>query len=63
MIKIKQKFVVDGAGHKREVVVSCRDYERLMEDLHDLAIIAERKDEETIGHEEMLKRLKKDGLL
>jgi hypothetical protein len=63
MIKIKEKFVVNGAGNKREVVIPYRDYERLMEDLHDLAIIAERKNEETISHAEVLKRLKKDGLL
>lgn len=63
MIKLKQKFVIDESGNKKEVVISYRDYERLMEDIHDLTIVAERKDEETISHVEMIKRLKKDGLL
>ena len=38
-------------------------YEQLMEDLHDLAVIAERRDEKPISLEEMKRRLKKDGLL
>jgi hypothetical protein len=34
-----------------------------MEDLHDLAVIAERKSEKPIPLEEMKRRLKKDGLI
>ena len=34
-----------------------------MEDLHDLAIVAERKEECEISIEEMTKRLRKRGLL
>lgn len=33
------------------------------EDLHDLAIVAERRGEEPIGLEEMKRRLKEEGLL
>jgi hypothetical protein len=39
------------------------DYERLLEDLQDLAAIAERRDEPTISHEELVAELKRDGLL
>jgi hypothetical protein len=35
----------------------------LLEDLEDLAMLAERRDEETIPFEEVKKRLKSDGLL
>jgi hypothetical protein len=31
--------------------------ERLLEDLHDLAIVAERRNEETISFEEMIRSL------
>jgi hypothetical protein len=34
-----------------------------MEDLHDLAVVAERRDEEPISIETMKQRLKDDGLL
>lgn len=33
------------------------------EDLHDLAMVAERRDERIIIFEEMKRRLKQDGLL
>ena len=45
MIKIREKFIHDRAGHKKSVVIPYRDYEKLREDLHDLAIIVERKNE------------------
>jgi len=63
MIKLNKKFIVDESGQRTEVVIPYRDYERLMEDIHDLAIVAERKDEKTTSHEEMTKRLKEDGLI
>ena len=38
-------------------------YEKLLEDLHDLATIAERRAEQPISLEEVKRRLKDDGLL
>jgi len=35
----------------------------LIDDIEDLAAIAERRDESTISHKELLKELKKDGLI
>ncbi len=58
-----QQFVVDDQGNKTAVLLPIKEYENLMEDLHDLAIVAERKDEERIGLEEMKKRLERDGIL
>ena len=63
MIKIKGQFIVDASGKKKSVIIPYRTYENLMEDLHDLTLIAERKHEKPISHEEMVKRLKKNGLL
>ena len=37
--------------------------EQTTEDLHDLAFVAERKDEEPISFEEMSRRLKLNGFL
>jgi hypothetical protein len=34
-----------------------------MEDLHDLAVIAQRRDEGTIELEELQERLRRDGIL
>jgi len=35
----------------------------MVEDLHDLAAIAERREEPTISHQELVARLKRDGLV
>ncbi len=50
-------------GQQARVVLSRRRYERLLEDLHDLAAVAERRDEPAISFEELKKRLRKCGLL
>ena len=39
------------------------EYEELLEDIEDLAAIAERRDEPTVTHEELLARLNRDGIL
>ncbi|MDP2755222.1 MAG: hypothetical protein Q8P40_12655 [Nitrospirota bacterium] len=57
------KFVVDESGKKTAVILPLEEYEELLEDIHDLAVIAERKDEPTINFEDLKKRLKADGLI
>ena len=63
MGKIRQQFIVNQDGKKTAVVMPLRDYERLMEDLHDLSVVAERRDEPSIPLEEVKRRLRSDGLL
>ena len=58
-----EQFLVDAKGNKKGVLLSIERYEQLTEDLHDLAVVAERRDEEPISFEEMKRRLKQDGLL
>ena len=60
---VNEQYVVDAEGRKLAVVLSLEQYEKLMEDLHDLAVVAERRDEETISLQELRRRLKKDGVL
>jgi PHD/YefM family antitoxin component YafN of YafNO toxin-antitoxin module len=48
---------------KTAVVLPLEEYEGLLEDLYDLAVIAERRDEPTVSFKELKKRLKEDGLL
>jgi PHD/YefM family antitoxin component YafN of YafNO toxin-antitoxin module len=60
---LRQDFVVDTKGKKKAVIFSIEKYEQLMEDLHDLAIVAERRKEEVVSFDEMKRRLKKNGVL
>ena len=43
------------------VVLSLKRYSRPMEDLHDLAVIAERRDEKPVTADDMKKRLHRHG--
>jgi PHD/YefM family antitoxin component YafN of YafNO toxin-antitoxin module len=63
MEMVQEQYVVDTKGKKLSVILSVERYERLMEDLHDLAVVAERRDEQPISFEEMKRQLKKDGIL
>lgn len=63
MVISQEQYIVDTKSSKTAVILPIEQYEQLMEDLHDLAIIAERRPEEPIGFEEMKQRLTEDGLL
>ncbi len=58
-----QRYIVDSQGKKTAVLVPIKKYQELMADLHDLAIVAERKNEKPISLSEMKKRLKRDGII
>lgn len=60
---VQEQFIIDTKGKKTGVILPLMQYQKLMEDLHDLAVVAERRAEEPVSLEEMKRRLKKDGLL
>jgi hypothetical protein len=63
METLAEKFITDANGKKISVILSFKKYKKLMEDLNDLAVIAERRDEKSVSLDEMKKKLKKDGLI
>ncbi len=63
MSPLKGQYIVDRRGGKTGVILPVKRYEQLLEDLHDLAVVAERRKETPISLEEMKRRLKKDGVL
>jgi PHD/YefM family antitoxin component YafN of YafNO toxin-antitoxin module len=54
--KVK-RFVVTEKGQKTGILLSLKEYNTLMEDLHDLAVIAERKDEPSESLSEVKEKL------
>ncbi|MBI4125769.1 MAG: hypothetical protein HY466_07565 [Deltaproteobacteria bacterium] len=54
----KGQFVVDSSGRKVGVILNVEEYRQLMEDLHDLAVIAERRRNPKISRQELRSRLK-----
>jgi hypothetical protein len=51
------QFVVNAQGKKTGVLLSLKQYQKLVEDVHDLAVLAERHNEEPVSLEEMQRRL------
>jgi hypothetical protein len=58
-----KRYVDDEKEEKKAVILPIEEHEKLLEDLHDLAVIAERKDEQTVPLDETIENLKKQGIL
>ena len=66
MGKIKEptaSYIVNNKGEKTAIILPIETYNELLEDLEDLAVVAERRGEPTIPHEQFVSELKRDGLL
>lgn len=57
------QYLTDANGGKVAAVIPIDEYEELMEDLNDLAVVAERRDEARVPFEDVKRRLKEDGRL
>ncbi|GAB4360723.1 MAG: hypothetical protein Kow0060_16050 [Methylohalobius crimeensis] len=60
---MSHQYIIDETGNRVSVVLPLDEYQELLDDLEDLAAAAERRDEETVDHAEVVARLKADGLL
>jgi hypothetical protein len=63
MAAIRNRFIVDERGRRVSVVLPVDEYEELLEDLRDLAVVAERRKEPAVPLASVKKRLKAGGLL
>ena len=59
----RTQYLVDERGKKKAVILPLARYRRLLEDLHDLAVVAERRREQAIPLDEIKRRLKNHGAL
>jgi hypothetical protein len=57
------QYITDEKGHKTAIILPMETYRELLEDLSDLATVAERRNEVTISLDDMIGSLKADGLL
>ena len=57
------QYLTDEHGERTAVVLPITDYEKLLEDLDDLAAVAERRDEPVIPHSQFVAELRRDGTL
>ncbi|MDC4206193.1 MAG: hypothetical protein MPW14_02055 [Candidatus Manganitrophus sp.] len=61
--RLKLQYVTDKGGEKKAVILPIEEFEELIEDIEDLAAVAERREEPTVLHEELITELKRDGLI
>ena len=57
MLALPVQYVVDEQNQKTAVLLPVATYNQLLEDLHDLAIVAQRREDTSINLNEMIGRL------
>lgn len=57
------QYITDQSGEKSAVILPIALFYQLLEDLEDLAVAAERADEPTLSHQQLIDELMADGLL
>ena len=57
------QYITNDSGEKISVILPISEFQELLEDIEDLATVAERRDEPTISHEQLIKELERDGLI
>jgi PHD/YefM family antitoxin component YafN of YafNO toxin-antitoxin module len=61
--EIPCQYVTDDDGKKTAVIIPIDTYEAILEDILDLAAVAEKREESTVSHSDVIAQLKADGLL
>ena len=61
--KLNPEYVIDVNGNKKAVILSIEEYQELIEDMQDLAVVAERREEPVIPHADVMEELKRNGYL
>ena len=61
--KLHPEYVTDSEGNKKAIILPIEEFDELLEDIDDLACIAERRDEPFVAHKKVIENLKRDGYL
>jgi hypothetical protein len=57
------QFITDDKGNKTAVILPLGAYTELLEDLSDLATVAERRGDSLVSHKDLVASLKTDSLI
>jgi hypothetical protein len=57
------QYLTNDRGERTAVVLPVSEYEKLLEDLADLAVVAERREEPSVPHAQFVAELKRDGIV
>lgn len=62
MVKLQElhpQYITNEDGKRTSIILPIVEFEELLEDIEDLASVAERREEPTVSHEELVAELKK----
>lgn len=62
-LNLHPQYITNESGEKTAVILPLAEFEELLEDLADLAVLAERQSEQTLPHQELIAEFERDGLL
>jgi len=63
MTHLELQYVTNDAGEKTAVILPIEQFQVLIEDIEDLAAVAECRDEPTVAHGDLISELRRDGIL
>jgi hypothetical protein len=55
------RYNTDAHGHKTEVIIDLKKHGQIVEDVLDILLVEQRKNEESIPFEEFVQQLKDEG--
>ena len=61
--ELHPQYITDEKGKKTSVIIPITEFMHLIEDIDDLAVAAERRNESTTSHKDFLSELSKDGII
>jgi hypothetical protein len=61
--QLKLQYVTNEAGERTTIILPIEEFQELLEYVEDLAALAERRDEPTVSHGQLVTELRRDGLL
>lgn len=60
---LKVNYITNESGEKTAVILPIEEFQELIEDIENLATVAERREEPTVSHEQLIAELKRDGII
>ena len=60
---LQAQYITDETGKKTAIILPIEEFEELLEDIEDIAVLLERRDEPSIPFDEVIANLKQNGLL
>lgn len=61
--ELQAQYITDETGKKTAIILPIEEFEELLEDIEDIAVLLERRDEPTIPFDEIIAKLKQNGIL